>query len=95
MSNPPHPGEVVKCECMEPLGLSVDQAATGLGVPGQTLDDLINERIGVSAEMAIRLSKAFGSTPETWLSMQMAHDFWHIRDSAAQIEVRKFKAPVG
>ena len=95
MSNPPHPGEVVKYECMEPLGLSLAQAATGLGVPGQSLDDLINERIGVSAEMAIRLSKAFGSTPETWLGMQMDYDLWHIRKSSAQIEVSKFKAPVG
>ena len=95
MNNPPHPGEVVKCECMEPLGLSLAQAAAGLGVSDQPLDDLINERIGISAEMSIRLSKAFGSTPETWLGMQMAYDLWHIRESAAQIEVSKFKAPVG
>ena len=72
MHNPPHPGGVVKRQCLEPLGLSVTRAAQGLGVTRQALSELVNERTGVSVEMAIRLSKAFGSTPETWLGMQAA-----------------------
>ena len=90
MSNPPHPGEIVKYECLEPLGLTVTRAAEGLGVTRQALSELINERTGVSVEMAIRLSRAFGSTPETWLRMQMAYDLWQVRDRAAQIEVESF-----
>ncbi len=90
MSNPPHPGEIVKYECLEPLGLTVTRAAEGLGVTRQALSELVNERTGVSVEMAIRLSRAFGSTPETWLRMQMAYDLWQVRDRAAQIEVESF-----
>ena len=76
MHNPPHPGGIVKWECLEPLGLTVTRAAEGLGVTRQALSDLVNEKAGMSIEMAIRLSYAFGSTPETWLRMQMAHDLW-------------------
>ncbi len=90
MHNPPHPGEIVKYECLEPLGLTVTRAAEGLGVTRQALSELVNERTGVSVEMAIRLSRAFGSTPETWLRMQMAYDLWQVRDRAAQIEVESF-----
>ena len=60
-------------QCLDPLGLSVTEAAAGLGVTRQALSDLVNEKAGVSVEMAIRLSKAFGSSPETWLGMQMAY----------------------
>ena len=74
MHNPPHPGEIVKYECLEPLGLTVTRAAQGLGISRQALSELINERSGISVDMAIRLSQAFGSSPETWLRMQMAHD---------------------
>ena len=65
MNNPPHPGGIVKRQCLEPMGLTVTRAAQGLGVTRQALSKLINERAGISVEMAIRLSKAFGSTPET------------------------------
>ena len=82
MHNPPHPGGIVKRQCLEPLGLTVTQAAKGLGVTRQTLSELIDERTGISVEMAIRLSKAFGSTPETWLGMQMAYDLWQTKDRA-------------
>ncbi len=78
MLNPPHPGEIVKLECLEPLGMSVARAAQGLGVTSQTLTDIVNEKSSISAEMSVRLSKAFGSTPETWLRMQMAYDLWQI-----------------
>ena len=90
MHNPPHPGGIVKRQCLEPLGLSVTRAARGLGITRQTLSELINERTGVSVEMAIRLSKAFGSTPETWLSMQVAYDLWQAQDRAQDISVEHF-----
>ena len=92
MHNPPHPGEIVRHECLEPLGLTVTQAAQGLGVTRQALSDLVNGKAGVSVEMAIRLSKAFGSTPRTWLGMQTAYDLWHARERAEHIEVERFAA---
>ena len=92
MHNPPHPGGIVKRQCLEPLGLTVTRAAEGLGVTRQALSELVNDRTGISVEMAIRLSKAFGSTPETWLGMQMAHDLWRARDRASQIAVERFAA---
>ncbi len=73
MMNPSHPGEIVRCECLEPLALNVTRAAKRLGVSRQTLSGLVNERVGVSVEMAIRLSESFGSTPETWLGLQTAY----------------------
>ena len=82
MVGPPHPGGIVKRECLEPLGLSVSKAAEGLGVSRQALSELVNEKTPVSVEMAIRLSKAFGSSPETWLGMQTAYDLWEVRERA-------------
>lgn len=93
MHNPPHPGGIVRRQCLQPLGLSVTRAAEGLGVTRQALSDLVNERTGISTEMAIRLSKAFGSTPETWLGMQMAYDLWQARERAEQLEIEMFEAP--
>jgi addiction module HigA family antidote len=92
MRNPPHPGGIVRRQCLDPLGLTVTEAAKGLGVTRQALSDLLNEKAGISVEMAIRLSKAFGSSPETWLGMQMAYDLWHARSRAASVKVRDFKA---
>ena len=92
MQNPPHPGGIVRRQCLDPLGLSVTRAAEGLGVTRQALSDLVNEKAGISTEMAIRLSKAFGSTPETWLGMQMAYDLWQVRGRARELEVEKFQA---
>ncbi len=92
MQNPAHPGGIVKRECLEPLGLTVTRAAEGLGVTRQALSELINERTGISNEMAIRLSKAFGSTPETWLGMQTAYDLWKARSRAREIKVEEFAA---
>ena len=92
MQNPPHPGGIVRRQCLEPLSLSVTKAAAGLGVTRQALSDLVNEKASVSVEMAIRLSKAFGSTPETWLGLQMVYDLWQARERAAEIEVQKFSA---
>ena len=92
MQNPPHPGGIVKRQCLEPLGLTVTRAAQGLGVTRQALSELVNEHTGVSVEMAIRLSKSFGSTPETWLGMQMAYDLWQARSRAGEIAVERFVA---
>ena len=74
MKNPVHPGRVVRHDCLEPLGLTVTAAAKALGVTRQALNNVVNGKAGISPEMAIRLSKAFGSTPETWLRMQLAYD---------------------
>ncbi len=92
MHNPPHPGGVVRRQCLEPLGLSVTEAASALGVTRQALSDVVNEKAGISVDMAIRLSKAFGSSPETWLGMQMAYDLWQARRRFDEIRVRRFKA---
>lgn len=90
MHNPCHPGEIVKYECLEPLGLTIEEAAWGLGVSLDEIESLVNEESSVSADMAVRLSKAFGSTPETWLGMQMAYDLRQARDVADKIEVKRF-----
>ena len=92
MHNPPHPGGIVRRQCLEPIGLSVKGAAEHLGVARQSLSELVNERSGVSVDMAIRLSKAFGSTPETWLGMQMAHDLWQARSRIDDIKVDRIEA---
>ena len=92
MHNPPHPGGIVKRQCLEPLGLTVTVAAAHLGVARQSLSELVNERCGVSVDMAIRLSKAFGSTPESWLGMHMAHDLWRARSRIDEIKVDKIDA---
>ena len=91
MHNPPHPGEIVRHECLEPLGLTVTRAAQGLRVTRQALSDLVNEKAGISVGMSIRLSRAFGSTPETWLGMQTAYDLWQARERAKEIKVEDFK----
>ncbi len=90
MQNPPHPGGIVRRQCLEPLGLTVTRVAEGLGVLRQALSELVDERSGVTVEMALQLSKAFGSTPETWLGMQMAYDPWQAR--AREIAVERFVA---
>ena len=93
MQNPPHPGVIVRAECLEPLGLTVTRAAEGLGVTRQAFSDVVNGHAAVSVDMAIRLSQAFGSSPETWLGMQMAYDLWQARDRAAELTVERFATP--
>ena len=92
MKNPEHPGAIVREECLKPLGLSVTEAAKHLGVGRQALSNLVNEKAAVSIEMAYRLSKAFGSTPETWLGMQLAYDLARSRDLEQKIEVERIEA---
>ena len=91
MKNPVHPGEIVREECIRPLGLTVEQAARGRGVNRSTLSRLINGRAGVSPEMAVRLSKGFGSTPETWLRMQMNYNLSQMRRKLGRIKVDKLE----
>ena len=89
MKNPPHPGRSIRTACLEALGLSVTEGAKVLGVTRQTLNNVIHGKSGISPEMAIRLSKAFGSTPETWLRMQLAYDLARARKDESKIKVRR------
>ncbi|SRR5581483_3970005 len=89
MKNPPHPGRSVRTACLAPLGLSVTEGANVLGVSRQTLNNVIHGKSGISPEMAIRLSKAFGSTPETWLRMQVAYDLAQARKDESKIRVSR------
>lgn len=93
MKNPPHPGRSIRNACLEPLGLSVTEGAKVLGVTRQTLNNVIHGKSGVSPEMAIRLSKAFGSTAETWLRMQVAYDLAQARKDEHRIKVRRLHVP--
>jgi addiction module HigA family antidote len=79
MKNPPHPGGFILRECIEPLGLNITQAAEALGVSRKTLSELVNEKCGISPVMAVRLSKVFGSTAETWLMQQAQYDLAQVR----------------
>jgi addiction module HigA family antidote len=94
MKNPPHPGEHVLEDCLKPLGLSITKAADVLGVSRLTLSNLVNGKNGVSPEMAIRLSKAFGGSPEVWLGMQMQYDLAQAEKKAATIKVKRVPVPV-
>ncbi|MDH3504825.1 MAG: HigA family addiction module antitoxin [Nitrospirota bacterium] len=89
MKNPPHPGRIVRQECIEPLGLTITEAAERLDVTRQTLDKLVNGKAGISPEMSIRLSKAFGSSPDMWLGLQMEYDLSKAEKTAATIKVKR------
>ena len=89
MKNPPHPGRIVRQECIEPLGLTIIEVAKRLGVTRQTLSNLVNEKSGISPEMSIRLSKAFGSSPDVWLGLQMEYDLAQAEKNANKIKVSK------
>lgn len=91
MKNPPHPGKAVRVACLEPLGLSVTEGARALGVTRQALSNLINGKSGISPEMAIRLSKAFGSTPDTWIGMQAAYDLAEAMKREKSIRVERYR----
>jgi addiction module HigA family antidote len=93
MKNPPHPGRSIRRACLEPLGLSVTGGAKVLDVSRQTLTKIVNGKSGISPEMAIRLSMAFGSTPETWLRMQVAYDLAQARRDEGKIKVRRQHLP--
>jgi len=86
MKNPPHPGRIVREECLEALGLTVTEGAKVLGVTRQALNNVVNEKAAISPEMAIRLQKAFGSTAETWLKMQLAYDLAQIPEGRIRVQ---------
>ena len=90
MHDPPHPGAFIRRQCLEPLGLTVTEAAKGLAVSRNTLSLLLNGRLGISPEMAIRLSQAFGGSPESWLQQQMQYDLWRAWTNRKEIPVRQF-----
>ena len=89
MKNPPHPGLSIRHDCLEPLGLSVTDAAAHLGVSRKQLSDILNGRSGISAEMAVRLDKAFGGGASTWYQLQAAYDLAQVLKRADLIEVER------
>ena len=92
MHNPPHPGEILRELCIEPLGLSVTRVAAALGVSRKTLSTILNGRAGISPEMAIRLSKAFDTSAESWLNQQVQYDLWLAEKNSKNIDVEQLSA---
>ena len=86
MKNPPHPGRIVRQDCIEPLGLTVTGAAKALGVTRQALNNLVNGKAGISPEMAVRISKAFGGSPDMWLRLQSNYDLARVRQNETDIK---------
>src|ERR1700733_10522979 len=93
MKNPPHPGRSIRRACLEPLGLSISEGAKILGVTRQALNNVVAGKSAISPEMAIRLTKAFGSTEEAWLRMQLAYDLAAARKNESKIKVRRQHVP--
>ena len=91
MKNPPHPGRIVLQECIEPLNLTITEAAQGLGVTRNTLSRLVHGHNGISPEMAVRLSKAFGRSPEGWLRLQMRYDLARLEEEKKTIRVKRLQ----
>lgn len=89
MKNPPHPGRIVRQDCIEPLGLTITGAAKALGITRQALNNLVNGKAGISPEMAVRISKAFGGSPEMWLRLQANYDLARIRQD--DIDVKRYR----
>lgn len=93
MANPLHPGEIIREVYLEPLGLTVTEAAAGLGVTRVTLSKLLNGAQNISPEMAYRLSRAFGATPESWLNLQMIYDLAQVKEKAEALEIKVYHQP--
>ena len=89
MKNPTHPGQSIRADCLEPLGLTVTEAAKALGVSRQALNNLLNGQAGISPEMAIRLDKAFGGGADTWLRLQASYDLAQAEQDSGKIKVRR------
>ena len=92
MHDPPHPGQVLRELCLEPLGLTVTSAAKALGVSRKTLSAILNGRSGISPEMALRLSQAFDTSPESWLIQQIHYDLWKARKANRRMVVKRLSA---
>jgi len=86
MKNPPHPGAFVFRQCIEPLGLSITESAAALGVTRTTLSELVNGKRGISAEMAVRLSKVFGGSAESWLVQQAQYELAQVRTGRLKLK---------
>ena len=86
---PTHPGGILKRHYLEPLSLAISQAAAALGVSRKTVSKIVNERGDVTPDMALRLARAFGTSPELWLNLQRTYDLWHAsHDSKAWQKAR-------
>jgi len=92
MHNPPHPGEIIKELCLEPLNITITEAAEALGVSRKTLSSILNGRAGISPEMAVRLSIAFGTSSESWLNQQTQYDLWLAEQGRDKLRVKKLSA---
>ena len=92
MNNPPHISEILRELYLEPMEISITQAAKHLGVSRQSLSNLVNEKSGISAEMSIRLAKAFGTSSEYWMNLEKQHELWQAEKKNKQINVKPFKA---
>lgn len=92
MHNPPHPGEIIKELCLEPLGITVTEAAKALGVSRKAFSELVNGHARVSPEMAVRLSIAFGTSAESWLIQQVQYDLWKAEQRREDFHVMPFSA---
>ena len=92
MHNPPHPGEIIKELCVEPLGLTVTDAATALKISRKTLSNILNGHARISPEMAVRLSIAFNTTSESWLNQQLQYDLWFAEKERKKLKVKKLVA---
>ena len=92
MHNPPHPGEIIRALCLEPLELTVTDAAAALGVSRKTWSAILNGRAGISPEMAVRLSMAFGTSAESWLNLQTQYDLWHAEKRRKDLKVARLAA---
>jgi antitoxin HigA-1 len=92
MHDPPHPGEVLRELCLQPLGLTVTQAAQALGVSRKALSSILNGRAGISPEMAVRLSIAFSTTAESWLRQQVQYDLARAETKRRSLQVKKLAA---
>lgn len=92
MHNPPHPGEIIKEFCLEPLGVSITEAAEALGVSRKTLSSIVNGKAGVSPEMAVRLSIAFNTSSESWLNQQTQYDLWQAEQHRNELHVKRLSA---
>ena len=92
MHNPTHPGEILRELCLEPLNITITEAAEALGVSRKTLSAILNGRAGISPEMAVRLSIAFGTSSDSWLNQQTQYDLWQAEQNRKKLRVKKLSA---
>lgn len=90
MHNPPHPGEILKELYLQPLELTIIEVAKGIGVSRKSLSELVNGKFGVSPDMAIRLAKAFATSPESWLNLQQQYDLWKEKKKGKRPKIKVF-----